>query len=105
MIDVKEFDQIVKWTEKDYGTFQSGSRNEFVFALASKCCHKGIDKQAALHEITFRYKAKDFLEKEIRSSVESAYKRNGNGTGFRGTGESGSGAIKDSKSLNQEKRK
>lgn len=78
MIDTMEFEQIVEWTEKDFGCFQSGSRNEFVFALASKCHHKGIDKQVALHEIVSRYKAKDFTDKEIRSSVDSAYKRNGN---------------------------
>ncbi len=78
MIDTENFDQIVKWTEEDYGSFQSGSRNDFVFALASKCCHKGIDRQVALREITSRYKEKDFTYNEIRSSVDSAYKRNGN---------------------------
>ena len=82
MSETARIDRLIEWNEKDHGTFSRGSRNDFIFNLAIKFNKEGIDKQTALSEIISRYKEKDFTDKEIITSIESAYKRNGHSKPF-----------------------
>lgn len=74
----KDFNRIEKWLEKRNNVYQSGNRNNFIFALASACCRFGIDEREAIGLITDNYLSKDteYTVKEMTTGVSSAYKRN-----------------------------
>ena len=61
---------IMKW---DHGNFSTGSRNLWVFKVASCLCEYGINFNTAVQELN-QYSAVDFPESEILRTVQSAYK-------------------------------
>lgn len=65
-----EIDEVVEYTSKKE-IYSPGSRNKFVFLLASNCNRRGIDKEIALKYALKKY---DLPESEILTSFNSAYK-------------------------------
>lgn len=55
--------------------FQKGQRNNFAFVLAMKFCEYGINEQTAANYISEHYSNTDFTEREIKTTVKSAYKK------------------------------
>ena len=76
------FSNIEKWLEKKRNIYESGNRNNFIFALASACCRFGITEQetASLIEQNYLSKDSEFTVKEMMQGVKSAYSRNEFGT-------------------------
>lgn len=64
------FKTIVEFTQKKVA-YVNGSRNRFVYLLASNCNRKGIPEQEALQFVLQDF---NYNEVEVRSSVQSAYK-------------------------------
>jgi len=77
-----DFDKLCKWLENKNEVFQSGNRNNFIFNLAGACCRFGIDNITAEHLISYNYLSKDtdFTVSEMRTTINSAYKKNVQGS-------------------------
>jgi len=76
--DSEVFARLLKWISNKRGAFSTGSRNNFIFALAGACCRYGIESRSAGELISIEFPtAADFTAKEMMSSVRSAYKKNG----------------------------
>jgi hypothetical protein len=75
VMDAKKiFDTSIKMVKKSKtGSYHKGNRNNFVFTLACLCGEFGVDPTDALMMIYERYSSLDF--KEIKTTVESAYRR------------------------------
>lgn len=76
--DNEVFNNLVKWIEQKGKAYVSGSRNDFVFTLASACCRFGIAQEETEAIIEQKYLSgdTDFTVSEMRSTIRSAYKRN-----------------------------
>lgn len=55
------------------GGFYQGNRNNYIFSLSCLCCEFGMNPELALGLVSTRYQSLAF--KEIRTTLESAYKR------------------------------
>lgn len=64
-----EWQDCIRFTERKK-TYAEGSRNEFIYVLASNCNRKGIPENIALQHCLNTY---DLPEKEIKASFRSAY--------------------------------
>lgn len=73
-----DFQKIEKWLEKKNKVYESGNRNNFIFALASACCRFGIQESETVDLIRSNYLSKDseFTVKEMMQGIKSAYGRN-----------------------------
>jgi hypothetical protein len=70
----KIFETCIKMVKKSKtGGYHKGNRNNYIFALACLCGEFGIDPNDVLMMIYERYSSLAF--KEIKTTVESAYKR------------------------------
>lgn len=76
--DFDKFEKILKWLEKQNEAFVSGSRNDYIFKLASACCRFGILEDSSISMVSQKYLTKDtsFTVGEMKSAIKSAYKRN-----------------------------
>lgn len=74
----RDFSKIEKWLEKRQNVYQSGNRNNFIYALASACCRFGIPENETADLITQNYLSKDseYTVREMMSGIKSAYKSN-----------------------------
>lgn len=71
------FKRLLKWMANKGKYFVDGERNKFIFRLAGGCCRFGIDAMAAAALITAEFPtSNDFTQREIVTTVKSAYKRN-----------------------------
>ena len=77
-----DFQRIEKWLEKRRNVYESGNRNNFIFALACACCRFGIIEEETASLIHDNYLSKDteFTVNEMMSGIKSAYKRSKFGT-------------------------
>lgn len=66
--------ECIQFTEKKK-TYTEGSRNEFIYALASNCNRKGLPEEIALQ---FALSTYDLPDKEIKASFKSAYTHHNN---------------------------
>lgn len=78
MGDNDKYEKLKKWLVGRGDTFATGSRNHYIYKLASACCRFGIDETTASAYITTDYVEKDFPPTEVNKTIESAYKRNRN---------------------------
>ena len=79
--DADIFKNVLKWISNKGWAFSSGQRNIFIFRLASACCRFGIYQETAGYMILNEYPASnDFTNKEVISTIKSAYKRNAFGS-------------------------
>lgn len=69
----KEFEQAFNYLNQKEG-FKNGNRNIFVFKLASLCSQRGISIDLAEKNCLNKFLTNDFPEKEIKKTVQSAYK-------------------------------
>lgn len=68
------FERLVKMVKKSKtGSYRQGNRNNFVFVLSCLCGEYGLDPSDVLALVYERYSSLSF--REIKSTVESAYKR------------------------------
>lgn len=68
------FDRLVKMVKKSKtGSYRQGNRNNYVFVLSCLCGEYGLDPSDVLALVYERYSSLSF--REIKSTVESAYKR------------------------------
>ncbi len=68
-------DICVKMVKKSKtGSYYKGNRNKFIFSLSCLACEFGVHPEMALNIIFDRYPS--LGHKEIKTTVESAYKRN-----------------------------
>jgi hypothetical protein len=74
----KPIAKIEKWLDKRRTFYQSGSRNNFIFILASACCRIGVEEAETAVHIQQNYLASDneFTVKEMQKAIQSAYKNN-----------------------------
>jgi len=70
-------ERVINWTIQDVGQFDEGSRNNFIFTLATKCHKANLNQTFTERELINRYQAQDFPAREIRTAVKSAFKANG----------------------------
>ena len=70
--------KIEKWLDKKRTYYASGSRNNFIFVLASACCRVGVEEEETANHIRSSYLSNDtdFSIKEMLDAVKSAYNRN-----------------------------
>lgn len=67
-------DRCVKMVSKSKaGSYHKGNRNNFVFVLSCLLCEYGVQPDQALNLIAMRFQSLKF--KEVRSTVDSAYRR------------------------------
>lgn len=78
--DEETYRKIVKWLEGRGDTFSAGSRNQYIFKLASACCRFGIDEVSVIHYVSYDYLMHDnsFTRGEAERAIKSAYKSNRN---------------------------
>jgi hypothetical protein len=76
--DEKEiFTKLIKWLTNKNEAFASGSRNNYIFRLASSCCRFGISELSAQQLILSEYPtSNDFTANEANVTIKSAYKAN-----------------------------
>lgn len=76
--DNETFNRVEKWIEKKGKYFVSGSRNDFIFTIASACCRFGINQEEVEQIIEQKYLSNDteFTVRELKAAVKSAYARN-----------------------------
>lgn len=67
-------DRLVKWWDKKFG-FYDGSRNNNLFILAENLNEYGISKDYAYGYISNNIVFGDFSESELRTVIDSAYRR------------------------------
>lgn len=73
-----KFHKLTKWMEARNEYFASGSRNDFIFKLASASCRFGIERETCeemIHEVYLSTDA-TFRVDEMKKAVQSAYKSN-----------------------------
>lgn len=72
------FEKILKWLTGRGDAFRTGSRNMFVFKLASACCRFGLSENECTTNIIFSFLngSSDFTTKECEQTVASAYRCN-----------------------------
>ena len=72
------FNKIEIWIERKGKAYVTGSRNDFIFTLASACCRFGLDQTEVEQLIAQKYLSGDteFTFREMQSAVKSAYARN-----------------------------
>lgn len=72
------FEKILKWLTGRGDAFRTGSRNMFVFKLASACCRFGLAESECSTNIIFSFLngSTDFTTKECEQTVASAYRCN-----------------------------
>lgn len=73
-----EFDKLLVWLTNKGDAFVSGSRNQFIYKLASSCCRFGIDESDCIVNVTreFLGRDSDFSHQEALGAIKSAYKSN-----------------------------
>ena len=73
-----DFDKIEKWLHRKNKIYESGNRNNFIFALASACCRFGIQQAETESLIDINYLSKDgeFTTNEMLKCIKSAYASN-----------------------------
>ena len=70
----KILETCIKMTNKSRcGTYHKGNRNNFVFVASCLMCEFGVNPELTLSLISSRYQS--LRHKELRSAVESAFKR------------------------------
>lgn len=70
-----KFDLVIKWLTDHGDTFTNGSRNAYLFKLASALCRAGVP-QPDSHRLLSQYQETTLPLKEINSLIHSAYKTN-----------------------------
>ncbi len=80
--DNETFNNIKIWLDNKGEAFVTGSRNDYMFKLASACCRFGIhqDETTALIQNNLLANDTDFTQREMASVIKSAYSRNQFGT-------------------------
>lgn len=77
---IKESNEIIErllvWLKNKNIAFTSGNRNKFIFNFATAACCFGINESEFLYYAQSNYAQSDFTSREIKTSVESAYKKN-----------------------------
>jgi len=73
--DAREIIEVcVKMVNKSKaGSYHKGNRNKYIFVLSCLMCEFGVNPQLSLELISARYQSLSF--KEVRTTVESAFKR------------------------------
>lgn len=72
------FKNIITWLDNSGDYFSSGSRNQFIFKLASACCRFGIIESACVSYVDYEILKGDssFTISEAKNCIRSAYKSN-----------------------------
>jgi len=71
------FKKILKWISNKKESFSKGSRNSFIYKLASACCRFGINENNAGYMILAEFPTDlDFTVKEAQLAIKSAYRSN-----------------------------
>lgn len=80
--DNETFNNIKIWLDNKGEAFVTGSRNDYMFKLASACCRFGISQEetTALIQNNLMVNDTDFTHREMASVIKSAYGRNVFGT-------------------------
>lgn len=75
--DVRTFENILKWLSNRGDAFIEGSRNMFIFRLASACCRFGMSESDCRNLCRVRFSTSDnsFSDAECERTIKSAYKR------------------------------
>ena len=78
--NIKTDDEIIEplltWLSNRGDAFIEGERNHFIFKLASACCRLGVNEDTSLTFCVNNYSTNEFNEKEINTTVKSAYRKN-----------------------------
>jgi len=76
------FQKLLKWLSDNNESFVTGSRNRFIYKLASACCRFGMSKSDCQGNINYEIlsKSTDFTQKEAEQAINSAYRSNNMGT-------------------------
>lgn len=75
--EAEAFQRLLVWMQNKGSHFVEGNRNNFVNILAGACCRFGIGKNEAFEMILNEiYVSDDFPLSEVKSSINSAYKKN-----------------------------
>lgn len=71
------FNRLIKWLTNKNAAFASGSRNNYIFRLASSCCRFGISETSAESLILSEYQTdNEFTSREATNTIKSAYRSN-----------------------------
>lgn len=75
--DEQKYEKLKKWLENKGERFATGSRNNFIHKLASSCNRFGLSKDFVIRAFQSEYCSNDFSTREMRTTVESAYRNIG----------------------------
>lgn len=80
--DNEAYENIKIWLNNKGEAFATGSRNDYLFKLASACCRFGITQEetTSLIQREFMVNDSDFTQREMASVIKSAFTRNQFGT-------------------------
>jgi hypothetical protein len=69
-------ERLLVWLKNKNIAFTSGNRNKFIFNFATAACCFGVNESEFLYYAQSNYAQSDFTSREIKTSVDSAYKKN-----------------------------